>query len=49
VESARQDLSDLERRGLVQRRKVGRQLAFRPTPDLSRRLADEGNADAQAD
>jgi len=45
VESARQDLSDLERRGLVQRRKVGRQFAFRPTPDLPHRLADAGTAD----
>jgi len=39
LESARLDLLELERRGLVKRRRAGRQLAFRPSPDLPSLLA----------
>jgi len=39
VETARQDLQALERRGMVERFKVSKQFAWRPVPDLPRRLA----------
>jgi len=37
-QSARQDLLDLERRGLLDRRVVGRRFEFLPAPDLRERL-----------
>lgn len=38
-QSARTDLLDLERRGLLDRRKVGQRFVFRPPLDLAERLA----------
>lgn len=38
-QSARTDLLDLERRGLLERRTVGQRFVFRPAPDLSEKLA----------
>jgi Fic family protein len=38
-QSARTDLIDLERRNLLERRRVGRQYVFVPVPDLRARLA----------
>lgn len=38
-QSARTDLLDLERRGLLERRTVGQRFHFRPAPDLLERLA----------
>lgn len=37
-QSARNDLLDLERRGLMEKRKVGRRFVFFPADDLARRL-----------
>lgn len=37
-QSARSDLIDLEHRGLVERRRVGKTFHFRPVPDLAERL-----------
>jgi len=41
VESARLDLQDLERRGLLVRRKAGREMAYRPAPDLEARIRSQ--------
>jgi len=38
-QSARTDLIDLERRNLLERRRVGRQYVFVPVPDLRASLA----------
>jgi len=40
VESARLDLQDLVRRGLLTRRRIGRELAYRPVPGLAARIRD---------
>jgi Fic family protein len=40
LESARLDLLDLEKRGLLTKRKVGRQMVFHPVPNLADLLAD---------
>lgn len=40
-QSARSDLIDLERRGLVIRRRIGRAFHFRPVPDLAERLSGQ--------
>ncbi len=41
VESARLDLQDLVRRGLLTRRRIGRELAYRPVPDLEERIQSD--------
>lgn len=46
LESARLDLLDLEKRGLLTKRKVGRQMVFHPVPDLADLLADGAPAPA---
>jgi len=46
-ETARRDLLDLVKRGLLQTIKVGRALHFRPAPDLSEKLADHKNGHAR--
>lgn len=38
IETARQDLSALEARGLLERFKIGKQFAWRPVPDLAERI-----------
>jgi len=40
-QSARSDLLDLERRGLVDRRRIGKTFHFRPVPDLAERLSGQ--------
>jgi len=40
-ESARQDLTDLMRRGLMERRRIGRQYVFRPVSRLAEKLRGE--------
>lgn len=51
LQSARTDLLDLEDRGLLVRRKIGKAFSFEAVPDLSRRLrhlaSDPSSADAQ--
>lgn len=43
-QTARQDLLDLETRGWLLRRKIGRAFYFRPAPDLERKLGERPRA-----
>jgi Fic family protein len=43
LQSARNDLLDLEQRGLLEGRKVGRQFVFSPVDDLAERVTSKGS------
>jgi len=47
LESARLDLLDLEKRGLLEKRKAGRQMVFHPVTNLADLVADEAKAPLQ--